>query len=93
VIPPAQSWGLWLISAGCALRYDESKTIRQTPEKERVMNELTMIIEVTILFFIRIGIPLLLLIVLGVVVDRWQSHREAQVRSYYQQHQPPLRQS
>lgn len=57
------------------------------------MNELTMIIEVTILFFIRIGIPLLLLIVLGVVVDRWQSHREAQVRSYYQQHQPPLRQS
>lgn len=49
-----------------------------------IMNDLMLIIEVTILFFIRIGIPVLLLIVLGVVIDRWQAHREAEVRSYYQ---------
>lgn len=37
------------------------------------MTELGLVINVIILFFVRIGIPLILLVVLGTVIDRWQS--------------------
>lgn len=57
------------------------------------MNELMLIIEVTILFFLRIGIPVLALIILGVVIDRWQSRREAEVQNYYATHKIPAQQS
>jgi hypothetical protein len=56
------------------------------------MNELMLVIEVTVMFFLRIGFPVLALIILGVVVDRWQSRREAEVRSYYETHSIPAQQ-
>lgn len=34
-----------------------------------------VVLEVALLFFIRIGIPLLLLVTLGYVIDRWQSRQ------------------
>lgn len=40
------------------------------------MVEFELLISVIAMFFIRIGIPLLVLIILGVVVDRWQTKRE-----------------
>jgi hypothetical protein len=36
------------------------------------MTELTLIISVIFFFFVRIGIPLILLVILGIMVDRWQ---------------------
>jgi len=38
--------------------------------------ELGLILNVTLMFLVRIGIPLLVLIILGVVIDRWQSSRD-----------------
>lgn len=38
--------------------------------------ELGLIFNVTLMFLVRIGIPLLVLIILGVVIDRWQSSRD-----------------
>lgn len=40
------------------------------------MDDLMMIISVAVLFLVRIGIPVILLVSLGVLIDRWQSHRE-----------------
>lgn len=39
------------------------------------MPELSMILWVIGMFIIRIGIPLILLIILGIVIDRWQTRR------------------
>ena len=39
------------------------------------MNGLWIVLEVVGLFFLRIGVPLLILIVVGIVLDRWQSRR------------------
>lgn len=40
------------------------------------MNDIVMIVSVAALFLIRIGIPIILLIGLGLLIDRWQSHRQ-----------------
>lgn len=40
------------------------------------MNDLMMVIGVAVLFFLRIGVPVILLVGLGILIDRWQSHRE-----------------
>jgi hypothetical protein len=50
------------------------------------MIELQTVIGVIILFVIRIGIPLALLVGLGVLIDRWQSKREEEVVQYRQRH-------
>ena len=46
------------------------------------MNELVITLGVAVLFLIRIGIPVALLVGLGVLIDRWQSKREAEVERY-----------
>jgi hypothetical protein len=40
------------------------------------------ILSVAALFFVRIGIPVLILTGLGIIVDHWQTKREAQVKQY-----------
>ena len=50
------------------------------------MIELGTVIGVIVLFVFRIGIPLALLIGLGVLIDRWQSKREEEVTQYRQTH-------
>lgn len=40
------------------------------------MENIVMIISVAALFLLRIGIPVILLVALGILIDRWQSHRD-----------------
>ena len=49
------------------------------------MNELSLIFGVVMMFLLRIGIPVLVLIVLGVLIDRWQSQRDDYIRQHYGQ--------
>ena len=44
------------------------------------MEQLLTIISVAALFLIRIGVPVIVLIALGILVDRWQSRREEAVQ-------------
>ena len=37
------------------------------------MNDIVLILEVIGLFLLRIGIPLILLVTLGTLIDRWQT--------------------
>lgn len=49
------------------------------------MNEPTLILGVVVMFLTRIGIPVLVLIVLGVLIDRWQSQRDDYIQQHYGQ--------
>lgn len=49
------------------------------------MNELSLMFGVVLMFLLRIGLPVLVLIVLGVLIDRWQSQRDDYVRQHYTQ--------
>jgi hypothetical protein len=40
------------------------------------MEDFVMVLSVAALFLLRIGIPVILLVGLGILIDRWQSHRE-----------------
>ncbi len=40
------------------------------------MNDLMMVLGVALLFLFRIGVPVILLVGLGILIDRWQSNRE-----------------
>jgi hypothetical protein len=51
--------------------------------EEVKMAELSSILAVLGLFILRIGLPVVALITLGILVDRWQSHRDAEVRNMY----------
>ena len=46
------------------------------------MDGLLTTLAVTGLFLIRIGLPVALLVGLGVLIDRWQSKRDADVERY-----------
>ena len=48
------------------------------------MNELSLMFGVVLMFLLRIGLPILVLIVLGVLIDRWQSQRDEYVRQHYE---------
>jgi hypothetical protein len=50
------------------------------------MEQLLSILAVVALFLIRIGIPVIILITLGIVIDRWQSRREDEVRHELNKH-------
>jgi hypothetical protein len=50
------------------------------------MQDLQLVIGVAVMFFVRIGIPLLLLIALGTIIDRWQTARENEIRRRYYDH-------
>ncbi|MBZ0296362.1 MAG: hypothetical protein K8L99_27625 [Anaerolineae bacterium] len=47
------------------------------------MEDLVMVLSVTGMFLIRIGIPVLLLVGLGTLIDRWQSKRQKDVEQQY----------
>ena len=50
------------------------------------MTELTLVINVFLMFFVRIGIPLIMLVILGVVIDRWQRKLHDQANQYREEH-------
>ncbi len=50
------------------------------------MDEVIITLSVMVLFLIRIGIPVALLVGLGVLIDRWQSKRETDVERYRTSH-------
>ena len=43
------------------------------------MSEVLSVLGVAGLFLLRVGIPVLILVTLGILVDRWQSGREAEI--------------
>ena len=47
------------------------------------MQNIQLILGVALMFFLRIGLPLLLLIILGTLIDRWQTARENEIRQRY----------
>jgi hypothetical protein len=47
------------------------------------MQDIQLILSVALMFFLRIGIPVLLLITLGTIIDRWQTARENDIRRRY----------
>jgi hypothetical protein len=47
------------------------------------MLEISSVLAVLGLFMLRIGVPVVVLITLGILIDRWQSRRDAEVRSMY----------
>ena len=48
------------------------------------MEQLLLVVSVAGAFLLRIGIPVLLLITLGILIDRWQSKREKSVQDEVQ---------
>lgn len=40
------------------------------------MDDLLMVLNVAVLFILRIGVPVILLVSLGILIDRWQSNRD-----------------
>jgi hypothetical protein len=42
------------------------------------MDQLLLSLSVIGLFVLRIGVPMLILVGIGIAIDRWQSHREKQ---------------
>lgn len=47
------------------------------------MQDIQIILGVALMFLLRIGIPVLLLITLGTLIDRWQTARENEIRRRY----------
>ncbi len=47
------------------------------------MNDILMVGSVVVMFFLRIGIPVIILVGLGIVVDRWQRRRDANIERKY----------
>lgn len=50
------------------------------------MNEISMIISVAGLFIIRIGVPVAILIIIGILIDRWQTRLDKDLREYVKHH-------
>lgn len=48
------------------------------------MSELQVVLSAAGLFIVRIGIPVMVLVALGVLIDRWQTHREAEAMAVQQ---------
>lgn len=44
------------------------------------MEQLLLVLSVAAMFIIRIGIPVILLLAIGLLIDRWQSKRERDVQ-------------
>ena len=43
------------------------------------MDDLLLTLSIIILFLVRVGVPVLVLVTLGVLIDRWQSRRETDI--------------
>ena len=50
------------------------------------MDQLLLTLSVAALFLVRIGVPVLVLITVGVLVDHWQSKREHDVQQQSHKH-------
>ncbi len=50
------------------------------------MDQLLLTLSIVALFLIRLGVPVILLISVGVVIDRWQSKREQKVEQTLHKH-------
>lgn len=50
------------------------------------MYELELIASITALFLVRIGLPMLALVIVGVLVDRWQSAHSSDGQDIRRQH-------
>ncbi len=57
------------------------------------MEELLATVGVVALFLIRVGVPVLALVGIGILIDRWQSNREKEIDRLYQRHPDELSQS
>lgn len=44
------------------------------------MSEILVVLSVVGLFLLRVGIPVVLLVGLGILIDRWQTKREVEAR-------------
>jgi len=47
------------------------------------MSDILLTLSVVLMFFLRIGIPILALVILGVIINRWQTKRENDIREHY----------
>ena len=43
------------------------------------MNDITVILEVAAMFLVRIGLPVMALVTLGILIERWQTKRETEL--------------
>lgn len=50
------------------------------------MDSILLTLSVIALFLLRVGVPVVLLITVGMLVERWQRHREAEVKQYLATH-------
>jgi hypothetical protein len=50
------------------------------------MEQVLTTLGVALIFLIRIGVPVIILISLGIVIDRWQSRREKALRQEVNKH-------
>ncbi|MBI5928653.1 MAG: hypothetical protein HY862_05050 [Chloroflexi bacterium] len=54
------------------------------------MESVLLTLSVIVLFLVRVGIPVVLLIALGMVIDRWQKHRNVNVQRNMTEHHKPV---
>jgi hypothetical protein len=47
------------------------------------MDDIGMVLGVVVLFLVRVGLPVIALVALGLLVDRWQSKRERDIQQKY----------
>ena len=50
------------------------------------MEQLLTVLSVAALFLIRIGVPVIVLISLGMLIDRWQNKRDTTLRHELERH-------
>jgi len=48
------------------------------------MNEMVAVLEVVGLFVLRVGVPLMMLVALGILIDKWQTRRNEEIKRMYQ---------
>ena len=47
------------------------------------MDSILEVVVIAGLFLLRIGVPLVILVILGLAIDRWQNHRDEQIKEHY----------
>ena len=50
------------------------------------MEQLFLTLSVALLFLLRIGVPVLVLLTVGILIDRWQGKREQDARQTLHKH-------
>lgn len=50
------------------------------------MEQLLLTLSVIVLFLVRIGVPVIILISLGAIIERWQNKREQNIQSPTHKH-------